>query len=526
MRRRSRFLSPLVALAVTVAVLVGSSAAAVGADRPARILVGEPATLDPAAQGDADSAAVTAQLFETLTTFDGNLQLQPALADSWRIADDGTQVVFHVRPDLSFSDGTPLRASDVVRSWLRLIDPAHPSPLASLALVIDGAQAYMTRAVADPASVALHADDASGNVTVGLVRPAADFVDVVSSPSFGIVPSSADRGAAAFRPGNGFVGSGGYTATATSDTGITLTANDHYWAGKPAITTIELVTDIGGRSPVEVFGAGDLDYTPIDGSDASWIGYDETLGPQLREVPQFVVQYYGFDTSRPPFDKAEVRQAVAMAVDWRRISVLGSPTGDDPAPTSMVPPGIPGRSDVDAFPKHDPDAARALLAKAGYPGGAGFPAITMLTGGGSFDEAIVDELHRELGITVTYETMAFSDYYARILADPPAIWSLGWVADYPSRNDFLGVLLGKDSTNDFGKWHDPEFDAAIADAGAATDPAAANAAYDRAEAIVGREVPVFPMAYGTGWALSRDGLLGAGQNGLGNLRMAGLAWAD
>jgi oligopeptide transport system substrate-binding protein len=526
MRRRSHASTLLAALVVAAAILVGSSAAVVGADRPVHILVGEPTTLDPAAQGDADSSAITAQLFETLTTFDGNLQLQPALADSWRVEDGGKQIVFHLRPNLSFSDGTPLRASDVVRSWLRLIDPAHPSPLASLALVIDGAQAYLTRASADPASVALHADDASGEVTVGLVRPAADFIDVVSSPSFGIVPPVAAGDTASFEAGSGFVGSGGYTATATSATGLTLTANERFWAGKPAITTVELVTDIAGQSPVEVFEAGTLDYAPIADSDASWIAYDVTLGPQLREVPQFIVQYYGFDTSRPPFDKAEVRQAVAMAVDWRRISVLGSPTGDVPAPTSMVPPGIPGRSAVDAFPKHDPDAARALLSKAGYPGGAGFPIITMMTGGGSFDEAIVDELQHELGITVDYETMAFGDYYTRILADPPAIWSLGWVADYPSRNDFLGVLLGKDSTNDIGRWHNEAFDAAIAEAGAAADATAANAAYDRAEAIIGREVPVLPIQYGTGWALSRDGLLGAGQNGLGNLRMAGLAWAD
>ncbi len=269
-----------------------------------------------------------------------------------------------------------------------------------------------------------------------------------------------------------------------------------------------------------------MDYAPIADSDASWIAYDETLGPQLREVPQFVVQYYGFDTSRPPFDNAEVRQAVAMAVDWRRISILGVADRRRPGPDLDGPAGHPGRSTVDAFPTHDPDAARALLAKAGYPGGAGFPTITMLTGGGSSDEAIVDELQHELGITVNSETMAFGDYYTRILADPPAIWSLGWVADYPSRNDFLGVLLGKDSTNDIGRWHNADFDAAIAEAGAATDAAAANAAYDRAEVIVGREVPVLPIQYGTGWALSRNGLLGAGQNGLGNLRMAGLAWAD
>ena len=88
------------------------------------------------------------------------------------------------------------------------------------------------------------------------------------------------------------------------------------------------------------------------------------------------------------------------------------------------------------------------------------------------------------------------------------------------------MLLGSDSTNDYGHWTSDEFDAAIADAAAAGDAAAESAAYDRAETIVQRDVPVVPLAYGTGWALSRTGLLGAGQNGLGIIRMAGLAWAD
>ena len=113
-----------------------------------RILSGEPTTLDPAAQGDAGSAAITAQLFESLTAFDANLQVRPALAASWEFADGGRQVTFHLRPDLTFSDGSPLRPSDVVRSWLRLIDPAHPSPLASIALDIAGADAYLRGDVA------------------------------------------------------------------------------------------------------------------------------------------------------------------------------------------------------------------------------------------------------------------------------------------------------------------------------------------------------------------------------------------
>ena len=291
------------------------------------------------------------------------------------------------------------------------------------------------------------------------------------------------------------------------------------------MSKIELVGDLGGRSPVEAFENGELDYTPISSIDAPWIVYDETLGPQVIEVPTLSTQYYGFTTTRPPFNDVKVRKAFAEAVDWRRMVELADSGGDFVVANSMVPPGIPGRSTTDFVPKHDPADARKLLAEAGFPGGAGFPQTVMLTSGSPFDQAIVDEVRRELGITIVSETMG-DGYFERLASEPPQIWSLGWVADYPGRNDFLGVLLATGATNNYGGWTSTAFDEAIGEATSATDPAAAGAAFDRAETIVRDEVPVVPLAYGTGWALSRTGLLGAGQNGLGIVRMAGLAWAN
>ena len=505
--------------------LAACSGPAAGSTRVARVLTGTPTTLDPAAQGDAGSAAVTAQLFESLTTFDADRQTRPALAESWRIEEGGRRIVFHLRPDLTFSDGTPLQATDVVRSWLRLIDPEAPSPLVSLMMDVDGALAFVSGQNSDPATVGLHADDAAGDVTVELTRPAAEFVEVVASPTFGIVPPGVGVRASALQAGPDFVSSGGYVLSDATAEKMTLHANEHYWAGTPAIATIELVADIGGRSPVEVFEAGELDYTSIGAFDASWLAYDKTLGPQLLEVPSLSVEYYGFDVRQAPFDDVRVRQAFGMAIDWRRIAALGSTAGVDAVATSMVPPGIPGRSDRDFVPIHDPEAARALLAEAGYPGGAGFPQVTFMTGGGAADEAILADLKRELGIALTYETMGVG-YFERLGSDPPAMWSLGWVADYPGRNDFLGILLGSGSSNNYGRYTSTDFDASIAAAGAAMDEASVTTAYDEAEAIVQRDVPVVPLSYGTEWALSRTGLLGAGQNGLGILRMAGLAWSD
>lgn len=515
---RRRFVSLLLVLSV-------AACGAVSADdgRGARILMGEPSTLDPAATGDAGSAAVIAQLFETLTTFDASLELQPALAASWTLEDGGRRIVFRMRPDLAFSDGSPLRASDVVRSWLRLIDPTAPSPLVALMLDVEGAAAVLSGS-GSLDEVGLSADDVAGTVTVDLVRPAADFVTVVASPTFAVVPPSIDTDPETLRAGDGFVASGGYRLANASAAGLTLEANEHYWAGTPPIAEITVVTDTGGRSGVQVFEGDEVDYAPIGSSDASWIAFDEVLGPQLREVPALSTDYYGFDATRPPFDDVRVRQAFAAAVDWRRIALLATGEPGEVA-TSMVPPGIPGRSDRDVVPVYDPDRARALLAEAGYPDGAGFPTVTLLTGGFPYDEAVAFEIERELGIVVDQEVMG-DGYFDRLSTDPPNIWALSWIADYPGRNDFLGVLLATGSSNNYGGWSSTGFDAAIAEAASATDAATANAAFDRAEDIVQRDAPVVPVTYSGGWALSRDGLLGAGQNGLGNLRFAGMDWAE
>jgi oligopeptide transport system substrate-binding protein len=517
---------PWVALLLLVAAIAACSPSpASSSDSTARILTGAPSSLDPAVQGDAGSAAISAQLFESLTTFDSDLHLQPALAESWQFEPGSRRLTFRMRAGLTFSDGSPLRASDVVRSWLRLIDPRTPSPLASLALDIDGADAYLRGQSSDPASVGLHADDAAGTLTVDLVRPASDFPNIVSGPTFAVVPPGVGTDPGALEPGARFVASGGYVLSGTTDTGLTLKANPHYWAGQPAIGTIELVGDLGGRSEVDAFQAKKLDYAPLNAADASWIAFDRTLGPQLREVRSLSTEYYGFDTSRPPFDDVRVRQAIAAAVDWRRLATLAGSSGTIEVANSMVPPGIPGRSDSDFVPAYDPAAARKLLADAGFPGGAGFPTTTLMTGGGPFDQAVIDDVKRELGIDLAFESMG-DGYFDRLANDPPQMWALGWVADYPGRNDFLGVLLGTGASANYGNWTSSAFDAAIAEAGSATDPASVSAAFDQAESIVRDDVPVIPVAYGPGWALSRTGLLGAEQNGLGIVRMAGLAWAD
>jgi oligopeptide transport system substrate-binding protein len=487
------------------------------------LFFGEPSSLDPAIQSDIGSAAYSAQLYESLTAFDPSLTLRPALAGSWDVADDGRQIVFHLRDGLEFSDGSPLGADDVVGSWLRIIDPERPSQLSSLFLDVKGAREYLSGSITDPDDVGIHAD--GRDVIVDLERPGADFPAIVASPTFGVVPPAAWRDGedidAGLASGEPFVGSGAYVVDEITPTEFTLVANDHYWAGPPAIGTVHLLVDIGGRSPVTAFEDGDVDYTGIGSFDASWIRYDAVLGPQLRAVPTLSLSFVGFTTTTPPFDDYRVRQAFGLAIDWTRLVELGGTEGEIPA-DSMVPPGVQGGGEKRWLPVHDPGLARGILAAAGYPDGEGFPDVLFATGGLPYAEAIAADLERELGVTIRLEEL--ENHFDRLHEDPPPMWTLGWVADYPGPNDFLGVLLGTGSSNNYGRWSSEKFDEAIGDALATRDPDEALAAYERALEVVQDEVPAIPIAYGDGWALSRDGLLGAGQNGLGILRLAGLAW--
>ena len=276
---------------------------------------------------------------------------------------------------------------------------------------------------------------------------------------------------------------------------------------------------------MDAFAAGDVDVTPVGYLDSGWLAYDQVLGPSLRSDASLSVTYYGFDTRQAPFNDVRVRRAFAQAVDWRRLAVLDEPGSSVPA-TGMVPAGMPGAPAGDFMPPYDPAGARQLLADAGYPGGQGLPAVSFVANGGGYDEGIVAMLQENLGVTIDYSTMDFATYQERLATDPPQIWSLSWVADYPGPNDFLGVLLETGSTANQGGWSNPEFDAAVNTATAASSPEDATAAYAKAMGIVRDEVPVVPVSYGTSFSLVRDGLLGASQTGTGILRLAGLSWGQ
>lgn len=489
------------------------------ADTDVVLAGGTPLSWDPAAITDGISAQVITQIFEGLTVLDADSHVRPALAESWRLEDEGYRLVFRLRDGLTFSDGSTLDADDVRRSWLRVIDPASPSPFSSLLDDVAGAAAY-ARGEASLEEVGIRAD--GDTLTLDFEHPAAFFPAVAAVPTLAVVPPSIDGQARGPEPEEPFVASGAFVPVDQELSQIRLQANERYWAGPAPMSRVTIVTDNGGRSPVDVFEDEAVDWTRVASADASWIRYDRRLGPQLRHTDEMAVQMLGFDTTEPPFDDPQVRRAVAMAVDWRRLAELD---GADVPLTSIVPPGVVARPEGDFLAAHDPDGARELLAEAGYPGGSGFPAVSLATYGVGPSEAIARELAEVLGLEVKVEVRPFEQHSQLLELETPDMWTLAWSADYPHAHDFLGLLLLSESSANISGWRQPAYDALVEAAATTSDEAEQAALLAQAQAYVRDEAPLIPLGYSSSWWLAREDLRGDALSGTGILRYADLEWA-
>jgi ABC-type transport system substrate-binding protein len=508
----------LVGLAV-LALAIGStlpSRTANAAGPELRYLGGELKTLDPAFISDAADVQLLLQLYAGLTRLDEEGEAYPSLAESWTVSDDGLTYVFRLREGLRFSDGSGLTADDVRRSWLRVLDPATRSTAPDVLSVIAGAPQRLAGGPED--EVAVRAPD-ERTLEVRLRHPAAHFPAIAATPTAFVVPRGADASADWQRVGE-FVGSGPYVAHHTEGDTLFLHANEQYVAGPPPIPVVEWLTDLDGDVP-SAFADEAVDLAGIGSFDASWIAYDDDLGPALHAAAALNVQYFGFDTTRPPFDDARVRRAFAMALDRPRLVELSEGSAAQPA-SSVVPPALwpEGLEDDN---RHDPAAAARLLDEAGYADRDDLGVITVNGAGLDISPAVA--VWREaLGVSITVEGMEFADYLRALETNPPQIFTINWIADYPSPYALYSLLLLPGAASNYGGWTDDTFVELLETASAAGDESELAAAYRRVDDHVDVEAPVVPWSYGTSWWLVRPGLRGLGNLTTGILDLGRVSW--
>ncbi len=519
MRRLSAAAGLLVA-ALTLFVLITPAAQPASAGgRPLRYLAGDVGTLDPAFISDAGDVQLLLQLYAGLTRIDEEGSVYASLAESWEVSDEGRTYTFRLRDDLQFSDGTPLVSADVRRSWLRILDPATGALAPDVLNVIEGAAAWRA-GTGSIDEVGISTPD-ERTVVVHLEHPASHFLALAATPTAFIVPPHADA-SPDWQTVEQFVGSGPYAAERMDGPNLVLAANPEYVAGPPPIDEVVWVAEVETSAP-EAFAADEIDLVNVFSGDASWIRYDEALGPFLHEAASLSVQYFGFDTTQPPFDDARVRRAFALALDRAHLVELQSGPAATAA-TSLVPPALwPDGPPTDEDP--DTSEARRLLEEAGYASGADLGTITVNATGLAVGPAVA-VWREELGVDIAIESMDFGDFLTILPQRPPPVYTINWITDYPSPYALYGLLLLPDAASNYGRWNDAEFVELMEAAARATDPAEQRSAYLAVEARVDAEAPVIPWSWDASHWLVRDGLNGVGTLTVGLLDFGRVSWAD
>ena len=517
MRRLTRIAAFVAAGVIALSAGVPSEPTS-AAGPPLRYLAGPPGTLDPAFIADAADVQLLLQLYAGLTRLDEAGEPYPSLASGWEVSEDGLTYTFEIRDGLRFSDGSPLTADDVRRSWLRLLDPATGATAPDVLSVIAGAPERLAGEI-DEDEVGVRAPD-DVTLVVELRYPASYFLDIVATPATFVVPPGADA-TGSWQTPDTFVGSGPYALDGVDGGDLVLRANAEYVAGPPPIDEIRWVGSIDGDG-VTAFSDGQVDLVGVAGWDATWIAYDRDLGPRLHAAEPLTISYFGFDTTRPPFDDPDVRRAFSLALDRERLVGLAEGASSQAA-GSLVPPAI-WPEGFEPELAYDPDEARRLLDAAGYEDRSELGTI-VVNGTGLGVEPAVAAWREELGVTVAIENMEFGDFLASLESRPPHLFTVNWIADYASPHALYGLLLEPGAASNWGRWNDPEF-GELLEAAAAAPVDEIGRAYDAVEQRVAEQAPVIPWAYGETWWLVADGLRGLGNLTIGLTDFGRVSWDD
>lgn len=515
MRRLTR-VAAFVAAGVLALSSGGHGAPATAVGPPLRYLAGPVETLDPAFIADAADVQLHLQLYAGLTRLDETGEPYPSLASGWQVSPDGRTYTFTIRDDLTFSDGTPLTAEDVRRSWLRLLDPATGASAPDVLSVVAGASERLSGSGGEDEVGVLAPDPET--LVVELRHPASYFLDIAATPATFVVPPAAGA-TDDWQTPTAFVGSGPYVVDGTEGDDLVLRANARYVAGPPPIDEIRWMGAVDSDG-VSAFADGEADLVGVPGWDASWIAYDPELGPNLHAAEPLTISYFGFDTTQPPFDDPTVRRAFLLALDRERLVPLAEGASSQPA-ASLVPPAI-WPDGFNPVMQADPEAARSLLDEAGYADRAELGTI-VVNGSGLGVEPAVATWREELGVEIAVETMGFADFLDVLDSHPPQIFTVSWIADYASPHALYGLLLDAGAASNWGDWRDDEF-VELLEAAAAAPSDEIGQAYSAVEAHVAEQAPVIPWAYGETWWLVADGLRGLGNLTVGLLDFGRVSW--
>ena len=461
------------------------------AQTPPNVLVvgqiAEPKSLDPQTVTAVNDFRILMNLYDGLVRYkDGALEVEPALAESWTISDDGLTYSFTLREGVAFHDGSPLNAEAVKFTFDRMLDENHPHhdtgpfPLS-----------FFFSAIA-----AVEAKDAR-TVVFTLNEPYAPFLSNLAYPTGLIVsPAAVEQHGKDF--GRNPSGTGAFRfAEWESNAKVVAVRNDDYWGGASSLEALVFrpITDANTRVAEMLSGGIDLmvevppDNVATFSEDAAYTVHEQA-GPH--------VWFLILNAKEGPFADKRMRQAINYAIDKKSLvdNVLQGTAQVAAGPT---PPAFSWAYNESLQPyPHDPEKAKALIKEAGFEGSK----LTFyVTEGGSgmldpvpMGTAIQADLAK-VGLEVEIETYEWNTFLGKVnpgLEGKADMAEMAWMTNDPDTLPYLALRTDafpdKGGFNS-GYYSNPKVDELLEAARRSTDQAERAKLYQEMQVIVQDDAP-------------------------------------
>ena len=384
------------------------------------------------------------RLVEMENDENGNAVILPSLAESWDISDDRRAYTFHLRDGVTFSNGSPMTASDVLYTFTRLL--THPDSCNhDIADNIVGAVALENG----------ETDHLEGfevldrlTFTITLEHPFEAFLACLSMPGASILDeqTTEEAGSRFGREPAWTIGTGSFVMDSWEPgRGMILSANRYCWQGAPECAGLDLRFMTDAEQIRRLFERDELDILCLDdiGKSAEYFLHGDIYDDRLFRVQRISITYIALNESVAPLDDARVRRALQRAMD-RTLLLDAAYSGQGYPENGIMPHGLYGYNpDLPEIP-YDPAEAKELLAEAGYPDGLSITfSVSSASTLGEMDLVrAAAAMWEEAGVNTEIEVLDAGEFMRRRKSGELAVYSATWTADYNDPDNFLYTFFG------------------------------------------------------------------------------------
>lgn len=463
--------------------------------------ISDPVAIDHYNLQESEGTQVGHVLFDSLVEWDWDKgEVKAKAAESWEINDDNTVFTFHLK-DAKFHNGDPVTSESFKRGWQRLVDTTMTTP-GEIGYHLAPVVGYDEMAAGEATELTGLTCPDDKTFVVTLKEPMADFLAVCCHPGLAPAPQAAIDDAANYLLAP--IGNGPFMMDGKWESGqyINVKRFDDYYGDKPALDAINFSIQKDPKTAYSELEAGNMDFCQIptgrfaeltEKYGSSVDGYTISPSRQTLAGAEASVYYLAVNLEDETMANKDLRHAIGLAINRQNIVDTLYEGVREPA-DNVFPPIIDKKGGSWEYAKYDPEAAKKIIDEKGLAG----TTIKLSYNSGGGHEDVMSCIQADLtavGLNVEQDTKEWAAYLQGLTDGDFQMGRLGWIADYPTLDNFIFPNFYSTADNNYSRYNNPEVDAAIDDARKIADEDDRKDAYRKINQMVADDMPIIPIMF-------------------------------